>query len=141
MRTRRNGETGATERVGLVRRLGTAGAGSPAQWLGVPGGVQDEVANERTAVAHVPDGRAAVALGHYRDLAEGSRDWVGPHLADPEPVDPDLRRVYAGRSAGAPLAARDKLAARVMAEWIAAGHTVDPAITRKLNIESSSNAS
>ena len=53
---------------------------------------------------------AAVALGHYRDLAEGSRDWVGPHLADPEPVDPDLRRVYAGRPADA-RAARDKLAA------------------------------
>ncbi|MGH6918695.1 MAG: FGGY family carbohydrate kinase, partial [Geminicoccaceae bacterium] len=53
---------------------------------------------------------AAVALGHYRDLAEGSRDWVGPQLADPEPVDPDLRRVYAGRPADAPRAARDQLA-------------------------------
>jgi erythritol kinase len=53
---------------------------------------------------------AAVALGHYRDLAEGSRDWVGPHLADPVPVDPDLRRVYAERPAKAPRAAPDKLA-------------------------------
>ncbi|MGH6900149.1 MAG: FGGY family carbohydrate kinase, partial [Geminicoccaceae bacterium] len=54
---------------------------------------------------------AAVALGHYRDLAAGSRDWVGPHLADPEPVDPDLQRVYAERLADAASAARDKLAA------------------------------
>ena len=53
---------------------------------------------------------AAVALGHYRDLAEGSRDWVGPHLADPEPVDPDLRTVYAGHPVDALPAARDKLA-------------------------------
>jgi erythritol kinase len=54
---------------------------------------------------------AAVALGNYRNLAEGSRDWVGQHLADPEPVDPDLQRVYAERLADAASAARDKLAA------------------------------
>ena len=54
---------------------------------------------------------AAVALGHYRNLAEGSRDWVGQHLADPEPVDPDLQRVYAERLADAASAAREKLAA------------------------------
>jgi erythritol kinase (D-erythritol 1-phosphate-forming) len=55
---------------------------------------------------------AAVALGHYRDLAAASRDWVGPHLADPEPVEPDLRAIYAGRAADASSASRDRLAAR-----------------------------
>ena len=44
---------------------------------------------------------AAVALGHYRTLEEGSRDWVGPWLDDLEPADQDLRAIYAPRRAGA----------------------------------------
>jgi len=54
---------------------------------------------------------AAVALAHYRDLAEASRDWVGPHLGAPEPVDPDLRRAYAERLVDTPSAFRDRRAA------------------------------
>jgi erythritol kinase len=54
---------------------------------------------------------AAVALGHYRNLAEASRDWVGPHLCAPEPVDRDLRRTYAERLADVPAASRDRRAA------------------------------
>ena len=42
---------------------------------------------------------AAVSLGHYRTLDEASRDWVGPHLDDLEPVDRQLHAVYAQRLA------------------------------------------
>jgi erythritol kinase (D-erythritol 1-phosphate-forming) len=52
----------------------------------------------------------AVALGHYRDLAAASRDWVGRHLLDPEPVDRGLRSVYAERLADAPSFSRDRRA-------------------------------
>jgi erythritol kinase (D-erythritol 1-phosphate-forming) len=53
---------------------------------------------------------AAVALRHYRDLAAACRDWVEPHLCEPEPVDPDLRTVYAERPAPAASAARERAA-------------------------------
>jgi erythritol kinase len=54
---------------------------------------------------------AAVALGRYRSLAEASRDWAGPHLRVPEPIDRDLRRTYAERLADLPAASRDRRAA------------------------------
>jgi erythritol kinase len=38
---------------------------------------------------------AAVGLGHHRDLAEASRAWVLPSLAEPEPVSPELQARYA----------------------------------------------
>ncbi len=37
---------------------------------------------------------AALALGHYRNLAEAGREWVLPWLGEPEPVDPDLATRY-----------------------------------------------
>jgi erythritol kinase (D-erythritol 1-phosphate-forming) len=37
---------------------------------------------------------AAGALGHDRDFAQGT-EWVGPHLGDLEPVDRDLKAIYA----------------------------------------------
>jgi len=54
---------------------------------------------------------AAVALGRYCNLVEASRDWAGPHLRAPEPVDRDLRRTYAERLADLPAASRDRRAA------------------------------
>jgi hypothetical protein len=37
---------------------------------------------------------AAGALGHDRGFAQGT-EWVGPHLGDLEPVDRDLKAIYA----------------------------------------------
>lgn len=43
---------------------------------------------------------AAVCLGHYGSVPRGFGDWVEPHLAAPEPVDPELRAVYKQLFAG-----------------------------------------
>lgn len=53
---------------------------------------------------------ATIALGHNRTIEAASRDWVGPHLGDLEPVDDRLREVYARTMAG-PLATPGVLAA------------------------------
>jgi erythritol kinase len=38
---------------------------------------------------------AATGLRHHRDLAEATRVWVPPWLAEPEPVSPELQARYA----------------------------------------------
>ena len=54
---------------------------------------------------------AAVALGHHATLDDAARDWIEPHLGPLEPVDRDLRAVYASRLPAPPAASRDRLAA------------------------------
>jgi hypothetical protein len=53
---------------------------------------------------------ATIALAHYPTLADATRDWVEPHLGDLEPVDPDLRAVYARRFPATPAASRGRVA-------------------------------
>jgi erythritol kinase (D-erythritol 1-phosphate-forming) len=46
---------------------------------------------------------AAVALGHYRDVTDGQRDWVEPRLRAVQPIDPKrAARSDAGTAAPAP---------------------------------------
>jgi erythritol kinase len=45
---------------------------------------------------------AAVALGHYRDLSDGQREWVEPRLREVQPIDRGRAAHSAGIAAPAP---------------------------------------